>query len=204
MCDALKKQKQASRPQDTRKNFAVRRSTTPPFAAAGMLPVRGLADLVAAAGTVGTGIRVNGDRVAILWRMATASPRLPATWCWRRGAGWRGSARRRSPHSTAPCRLRGAGRNPVNLFADATAARYRDALGPLLADAGVDAIVAINAPTAVGDTLAAASAVADRLARERKPVAAAWLEESTRDEARRVFANRRIPLHEVRGRPSKR
>ena len=90
-------------------------------------------------------------------------------------------------------------RNPVNLFADATAARYRDALGPLLADAGVDAIVAINTPSAVGDTLAAASAVAERLAGERKPVVAVWLEESTRDETRRVFADRRIPLHEGPG-----
>ena len=36
------------------------------FRRAGMLPVQGLADLVAAAGTVGTGIRVIGDRVAIL------------------------------------------------------------------------------------------------------------------------------------------
>ena len=40
-----------------------------------------------------------------------------------------------------------------NLFADATATRYRDALGPLLADPAIDAIVAINTPTAVGDTL---------------------------------------------------
>ena len=94
-------------------------------------------------------------------------------------------------------------KNPINLFADASATRYRDVIGPLLGDAGVDAIVAINAPTAVGDTLAAARAVCDRLARERKPVAAAWLEESTRDEARRVFAERRIPLHEGPGRQSR-
>ena len=106
---------------------------------------------------------------------------------------------RRSRNSIAVLPPTWGRRNPVNLFADATAARYRDALGPLLADAGVDAIVAINTPTAVGDTLAAASAMADRLARERKPVAAVWLEESTRDETRRVFANRRIPLHDEPG-----
>ena len=168
------------------------------FRRAGMLPVQGLADLVAAAGTVGTGIRVNGDRVAILsnghgiaWvagnmvleeggrlarlgeaTLAELDRALPPTW---------------------------GRKNPINLFADASATRYRDAIGPLLSDAGVDAIVAINAPTAVGDTLAAASAVADRLERERKPVAAAWLEESTRDEARRLFAKRRVPLHDSPG-----
>jgi acetyltransferase len=168
------------------------------FRRAGMLPVANLADLVAAAGTVGTGIRVNGDRMAILANgrgigevagdmvlaeggrlaelgeatIAELDRALPPTW---------------------------GRRNPVNLFADATAARYVDALDPLLADAGVDAIVAINTPSAIGDTLAAASAVANRLAREHKPVAAVWLEESSRDETRRVFANRRIPFHEGPG-----
>jgi acetyltransferase len=150
---------------------------------------------VAAAGTVGTGIRVNGDRIAVLSNgrgigevagdlvlreggklaqladatLAALDAVLPATW---------------------------GRRNPVNLFADATAARYRDALGPLLADPGIDAIVAINTPTAVGDTLDAARATADRLAHERKPVAAVWLEQSTLEETRRLFVERRIPLHD--------
>jgi acetyltransferase len=165
------------------------------FRRAGMLPVPSLADLVAAAGTLGTGIRVNGDRIAILSNgrgigevagdlvlreggklaqladatLAALDAVLPATW---------------------------GRRNPVNLFADATAARYRDALGPLLADPGIDAIVAINTPTAVGDTLEAARATADRLAHERKPVAAVWLEQSTLEETRRLFAEGRIPLHD--------
>ncbi len=165
------------------------------FRRAGMLPVPSLADLVAAAGTVGTGIRVNGDRIAVLSNgrgigevagdlvlreggklaqladatLAALDAVLPATW---------------------------GRRNPVNLFADATAARYRDALGPLLADPGIDAIVAINTPSAVGDTLEAARATADRLAHERKPVAAIWLEQSTLEETRRLFAERRIPLHD--------
>jgi acetyltransferase len=165
------------------------------FRRAGTLPVNRLSELVAAAGTVGTGIRVTGDRMAIMANgrgiadvagdmvleeggrladlgeksLADLDRALPPTW---------------------------GRRNPVNLFADATAARYRDALGALLSDAGVDAIVAINAPTAVGDTLAAATAAAERMARERKPVAAVWLEESTREETRRVFAKGRIPVHE--------
>ena len=32
-----------------------------------------------------------------------------------------------------------------------------------------------------------------------KPVAAVWLEESTLDEARRLFATRRVPVHESPG-----
>ena len=168
------------------------------FRRAGMLPVASLADLVAAAGTVGTGIRVSGGRMAILANgrgIADVAGNMVLA------EGGRlaelGEATRTELDRALPPTW--GRRNPVNLFADATAARYRDALGPLLADTGVDAIVAINTPSAVGDTLAAASAVAERLAGERKPVAAVWLEESTRDETRRVFASRRIPLHESPG-----
>ena len=164
------------------------------FRRAGMLPVPSLADLVAAAGTVGTGIRVNGDRIAVLSNgrgigevagdlvlleggqvaqladatLAALDAVLPATW----GVGIRSIC---SP--TRPLRA-------------------IDALGPPLADSGIDAIVAINAPTAVGDTLDAARATADRPAHERKPVAAVWLEQSTLEETRRLFAERRIPLHD--------
>src|SRR5512144_891999 len=168
------------------------------FRRAGMLPVASLADLVAAAGTVGTGIRLTGDRPAIIANgrgIAEVAGNLVLNEGGRLaelGETTLAALDRALPPTCGR-------RNPVNLFADATAARYRDALGPLLADAGVDAIVAINTPSAVGDTLAAASAVAERLARERKPVVAVWLEESTRHETRRVFGDGRIPLHEGPG-----
>lgn len=165
------------------------------FRRAGLLPVSSLADLVAAAGTLGSAIRVNGDRIAILSNgrgigevagdlvlgeggelaeladatLAALDAVLPATW---------------------------GRRNPVNLFADATAERYRDALGPLLADPGIDAIVAINTPSAVGDTLEAARATAEICAGQQKPVAAVWLERSSLEETRRLFGERRIPLHD--------
>ncbi len=118
------------------------------FRRAGLLPVPSLADLVAAAGALGTGIRLGGDRLAVIangrgiaevagevvleegGRLAQLSDEtlaaldqvLPATW---------------------------ERRNPVNLFADATAARWQDAVEPVLADPGVDAVVAINTPVIV-------------------------------------------------------
>lgn len=168
------------------------------FRRAGLLPVPSLADLVAAAGALGTGIRLGGDRLAVIangrgiaevagevvleegGRLAQLSDEtlaaldqvLPATW---------------------------ERRNPVNLFADATAARWQGAVGPVLADPGVDAVVAINTPTAVGDTLEAARAVAEQHVGKRTPLTAVWLEESTLDETRRLFAQHRIPLHDGPG-----
>lgn len=168
------------------------------FRRAGLLPVPTLEDLVAAAGTVATGIRMTGDRLVVLangrgigdvagnlvldegGRLAKLSEEtlavldrvLPRTW---------------------------GRRNPINLFADASAARWRDAMGPLLTDAGVDAIVAINAPTAIGDTVDAARAVVEQMVKKRKPVAAVWLEESTREETRRLFTSRRVSVHESPG-----
>lgn len=164
------------------------------FRRAGLLPVPTLADLVAAAGTVATGMRLSSGRLAVLTngrgigdvagnlvleeggQLAELSEKTIA------------ELDRLLPHTWGR-------RNPVNLFADASAARWRDAIGPVLADPGVDAIIAINAPTAIGDTLEAARLVADRLVRERKPVAAVWMEEGTREESRRLFAGRRASVH---------
>ena len=97
-----------------------------------MLPVPSLADLVAAAGTVGTGIRVNGDRIAVLSN-GRGIGEVAGDLVLREGGQ---VAQLADATLAALDGLAGdlGRRNPVNLFADATAARYRDALGPLLAD----------------------------------------------------------------------
>jgi acetyltransferase len=65
--------------------------------------------------------------------------------------------------------------NPVDLIGDAPAARFGEATAALLADPGVDALLAMYSPVAVTEPQAAARAVAEAAKGTRKPVLAAWL-----------------------------
>ena len=166
------------------------------FGRAGMLRVTTLAELFAAAETLSNGAAVSGDRVAILTnggglgvlatdalverggRLAALSDGtmsaldgvLPATWS----------------HG-----------NPVDIIGDATGERYAAALAPLMADPGVDAILALNCPTAVADSTEAAEAVVATLQQRRKPVFAAWLGDQTAGAARKVLAANRVASYET-------
>ncbi|HET6396465.1 MAG TPA: bifunctional acetate--CoA ligase family protein/GNAT family N-acetyltransferase [Pseudoxanthomonas sp.] len=70
--------------------------------------------------------------------------------------------------------------NPVDIVGDADAARYAAALEALLADGGTDAVLVMNVPTALSSSEEAADAVASVLARRPrpgpgKPVLGVWL-----------------------------
>lgn len=170
------------------------------FRRAGMLRVFSLVELFDAAETLDTGIRVSGDRLAILTNgggigvlaaealgdeggtIADLSPDtmtaldacLPATWS----------------HG-----------NPVDIIGDATGQRYTDALDALLKDRGNDAILVLNCPTAVADSVEAAEAVVHRLTQEKRrpPVLTSWLGEGAAREARKLFSDHKIPTYETPG-----
>lgn len=89
--------------------------------------------------------------------------------------------------------------NPVDLMGDASAERYRLALDAVLADAGVDAVLVMNCPTALsepGDIArgVAASVVAARGRGVRKPVIACWLGDSNQDAAGPILSAAGIPM----------
>ena len=65
--------------------------------------------------------------------------------------------------------------NPVDIIGDAPPDRYVKALEAVIADPGSDALLVLNAPTAIANSLDAASAVADKLASTRKPIVTSWL-----------------------------
>jgi acetyltransferase len=69
-----------------------------------------------------------------------------------------------SPHS-----------NPLDVGGDARPERYLAALEAVLADPGVDAVLAMHAPTAVTSVPEVASALAPVLSNARRPVMACWL-----------------------------
>ena len=65
--------------------------------------------------------------------------------------------------------------NPVDIIGDARPERYVSALGPLLTDPSVDALLLIHAPTALASTSAVATACAPLLTRAPRPAFACWL-----------------------------
>lgn len=170
------------------------------FRRAGMLRVAELDELFDAVETLATGVQIQGDRLAILTngggigvlatdaligsggRLAQLSPEtigklngvLPPTWS----------------HG-----------NPVDIIGDADGKRYADALRILLEDRGLDAVLVLNCPTAVADAGEAAKATVDVILEHAKkpgggrkvPILTSWLGEYAAADARKLFAQHRIP-----------
>ncbi|WP_424932184.1 GNAT family N-acetyltransferase [Amaricoccus macauensis] len=88
-----------------------------------------------------------------------------------------------------------SGSNPVDILGDAGPERYGAALEALAADRNVDVVMAINCPSALGDSAAIADAVAAKTRRSmigRKPVLACWMGGADAREARRVLRRKEV------------
>lgn len=164
------------------------------FRRAGLLRVRDTQELFDAAETLAIASPPAGERLLILTNgggpgvlatdslldhggtLATLSPQtldalsqvLPATW---------------------------SGANPVDIIGDAPAARYSDALRTALAAPEVDAVLVLNAPTAVASGVDAATAVIAGAHGTEKPVLTSWLGEGTAEVARRVLRESGLPTY---------
>lgn len=84
--------------------------------------------------------------------------------------------------------------NPLDLIGDADAGRYGAAVNACLADPAVDGVLVILTPQAMTDAVAAAHAVVDSAHGSRKPLVACWMGEQSVRDARRVFAKAHIPV----------
>ncbi len=88
--------------------------------------------------------------------------------------------------------------NPVDIIGDADGARYKAALDVLLGAPEVDAILALNCPTAIASSVDAAEAVVSVAKSRRRPVFASWLGGTDKAlAARALFADARIPSFET-------
>ena len=88
--------------------------------------------------------------------------------------------------------------NPVDIIGDADGPRYAAALQALLSAPEVDAVLALNCPTAIASSIEAADAVVSVARGARVPVLAAWLGGTdTALAARARFADARIPSFET-------
>ncbi len=87
--------------------------------------------------------------------------------------------------------------NPVDIIGDADAERYRAAVDILMTDGNIDACLILNSPTAVTSGLAAAEAVVESLAGQRKCVFAELDRRTTSRAARQHFAANRLPTYQT-------
>ncbi|WP_447952820.1 bifunctional acetate--CoA ligase family protein/GNAT family N-acetyltransferase [Sphingopyxis chilensis] len=89
--------------------------------------------------------------------------------------------------------------DPVDIVGDAAPSRYRDTIGPVLRDDGVDALLVMNCPTAMASAEDFAQAIAEAVKGARtegvsKPVIGCWLGDSNRAAARGILSEAKIPL----------
>ncbi|WP_374452224.1 GNAT family N-acetyltransferase [Phenylobacterium sp.] len=165
---------------------------------AGMLRVGGLRELFDAVSTLGAGMRVYGDRLAILTNGGGAGVMAADALEARDGR-----LAELSPETmeklaaTAPKYWSGA--NPVDILGDTHAPVYARALEIMLEDRNADAVLVMNCPTAVEDSTAAADAVVEVLKAKRyhRPVLSAWMGQTAVAEGRRRLAAAGVPAHET-------
>ncbi|CAN7406293.1 bifunctional acetate--CoA ligase family protein/GNAT family N-acetyltransferase [Caulobacter sp. LjRoot300] len=89
--------------------------------------------------------------------------------------------------------------DPVDLMGDASDERYRLALDAVLADAGVDAVLVMNCPTALSNPGDIARGVAASVVTARgwglsKPVIACWLGDANQDAAGPILSAAGVPM----------
>lgn len=167
------------------------------FRRAGMLRVFNLAELFDAVETLASGLRIDGPRLAILTNGGGIGVLATEALDDEGGVVADLSAETVQALNRAlpPTWSHG---NPVDIIGDAPGQRYADALSALLSDPGQDAVLVLNCPTAVADSVEAAQAVVETLqARGRSPVLTSWLGDGAAAEARRLFAGRRVPSYET-------
>jgi len=88
--------------------------------------------------------------------------------------------------------------NPVDIIGDAPPERFKHAVNAVMNDPNVDAILAINCPTAIASPTEAGEAVIQAVGdRRRRPVFTSWLGDGAALEARRAFAEHGMPTFET-------
>jgi len=86
--------------------------------------------------------------------------------------------------------------NPVDIIGDTPGSRYADAMRILLASGDCDALLAMHAPTATADSMAAAQAVIDRAKGSKLNILSCWVGGHAVTPARRLFREAGIPTYD--------
>jgi len=169
------------------------------FRRAGMLRVYTMEDLFDAVETLALGVLPQGDRLAIVTNGGGMGVMATDTLIARGGRlAELGDETMAALESVLPPTWsRG---NPVDIIGDAPGSRYHDATAAVLADPGVDAVLALHCPVAVVSASEAAQAVIEANGeRRRPPVLASWIGDASQAEPRRLFARAGIPSYQTPG-----
>jgi acetyltransferase len=166
------------------------------FRRAGMLRVETLDELFEAVETLGRTVRVRGDRLAIVSNGGGVGVLATDSLVEQGGrlAELAPKTLQRLEAALPPTWSRG---NPVDVVGDASDERYAAALEAVFDDPGNDAVLVLNCPTAVADSADAARATTNVAAKHKRPVFTSWLGDDAVAEARRLFADHRIPTYET-------
>ncbi|WP_173935043.1 bifunctional acetate--CoA ligase family protein/GNAT family N-acetyltransferase [Chelativorans sp. Marseille-P2723] len=161
------------------------------FSRAGILRVRGLDELFAATETVARFQKLERSRVGIVTNGGGAGVLVVDRLMDLKAdlASLSDETMRRLDESLPKNWSRA---NPVDIIGDAPPERYRAAVQAVAADAGTDAVLVINCPTALASPADAARAIAALTQGGRingKPVLTSWLGEKTAREGRSILQN---------------
>jgi acetyltransferase len=159
---------------------------------AGMLRVYTTDQLFSAAETLAYARPLHGERLAIVSNGAGPGVLARDALAWGGGveAVFSDATRERLDALLAPGWRRG---NVVDLRGGAAPALYRETLETLLQDAGVDAVLAIQSPTATVASRDVADAIAPLVRTASKTLLSCWLGGSAVSEARAIASGARLP-----------
>jgi acetyltransferase len=166
------------------------------FRRAGMLRVREIEELFGAAETLARARDVRGDRLLILSN--GGGPGVMATDALVAGGGTLAplsDALRQELDALLPATWSRA--NPVDLVGDASAERYGQALRLAFADGGADAILVLNAPTAIASSEEAAEAIAASASARPAALFTSWMGGDGAEGARDILRRAGVATYET-------
>jgi acetyltransferase len=163
---------------------------------AGVVRVLTIDELFSAAKLLSSGVRVSGDRLAVVTN-AGGPGVLAADCAVERGVRLAELSEQTVSKLDETLPAHWSHGNPVDILGDAPPERYRDALALCQADDGVDAVLAMFTPQAMSKPTDAARFVVEAAREGKKPTIACWLGGEQVAEARRLFDDSRIPSFET-------
>lgn len=165
------------------------------FRRAGMLRVTTLRELFDAAETLASGLNPEGNRLTIITNggglgvLAADALELAGGRLSSLSAGTK-----QKLDAVLPATWSHA--NPIDIIGDAPGSRYEAALDIVLQDDNTDAVLVLNCPTGVADSMEAAEAVTRSHARAPlRPLIGCWAGEATTAAPRALLGRARIPTY---------